>query len=154
MKNSVRKHLFPVFFVSLVMFGCSSHGVHRESTFLCENVFTLRSDFDHRFPEQPNYMDSILKRGFYQTYYYTQDNGFNCHYYLEYSNGTIIDEWGMYICDGTFLYVSLPSVGIKRPRFALYHSPTIDFFIIDELREGDITYNLVYQAQYIITTKG
>ncbi len=119
----------------------------------CENLFTLVSDFDHRYPNQDDYM-LFLKNGYYETFYYKQENGFDCHYRLEYQNGYVIDEWGNYMSDGKVIEVYFAYQHNKTLTFSYYHSPTIDFHIIDTLKYNDKEYKIVYQGRYIITSKG
>ena len=120
---------------------------------LCENFFTLVGDFNHKFPEQGDYM-LFIKCGYYETFYYKKHNGYNCHYHLEYKNGIILDEWGHYACDGDVLYMTYENIGEKRPYFVKYYSPTIDFHIIDTIEyEGEV-FKIVYQARYLYSAKG
>ena len=138
--------------LGFLMSACSS-STGSKNYFVCENVFNLVSDFNHRYPEQGDYMSFIAKSS-YRTYYDAQANGFNCRYYFEFKSGEIIEEWGTYACDGKTLKVTLNNGEVKKPVFTLYHSPTIDFFIIDDLIYEGQSYKLVYQAQYIITARG
>jgi len=120
---------------------------------LCENYFTLVGDFNHKFPDQDDYM-TFLKSGYYETFYLNQENGFNCHYHLEYKNGIILDEWGTYVSDGNILYMKYESIGEKKPYFLKYHSPTIDFHIVDTLKYKGKEYKIVYQARYLYSARG
>ena len=120
---------------------------------LCENYFTLVDDFDHKFPDQGDYM-VFIKNGYYETFYYNQENRYNCHYHLEYKNGIILDEWGMYFIDGNVLNMKYENIGEKKPYFIKYHSPTIDFHIVDSLEHEGKVYKIVYQARYLFSARG
>ena len=139
--------------VSLAPFTSSCKSAPSKTTVSCENIFTLVSDFNKRFPEQGDYMEFILI-GSYKTYYYPQENGCTCHYHLEFRTGEIIDDWGTYSSDGHTLLMEFPNAGVRAPVFTLYHSPTIDFFLVDELEFGGKTYNVVYQARYWASARG
>lgn len=143
--NNAKLLSFP--FILLLLTACQFHDSNRRNV-LCENYFTLVSDFDHRFPEQDDYM-SFIESGYYETFYYNQEDGFNCHYHLEYKDGTIIDDWGNYTINGETFIMVYKSIGEKRPYFMLYHSPTIDFHIIDTLNYDNKEYKIVYQARYL-----
>ena len=144
--------LLPLIIVPILLSGCQFRD-NSNRTVICENYFHLVSDFNHRFPDQGNYME-FLKSGYYETFYDNQDNGFNCHYHLEYKNGAIIDEWGNYTSNGNSLKMIYETVGEKNPYFMCYSSPTIDFHIIDTLEYEGKEYKIVYQARYLYSAKG
>lgn len=144
--------LFPVALTTILLTACQFRDKSAREV-VCENYFTLVNDFDHRFPDQDDYM-AFIKSGYYETFYFEQDNGYNCHYHLEYQNGTIIDDWGNYTSDGKTLNMKYSKIGDKNPYFMTYHSPTIDFHIIDTVEHDGKEYHIVYQARYLYSADG
>ena len=144
--------LLPITLILLLISGCQFQD-SSSKVVLCENYFVLTSDFNHRFPDQDNYM-VFIKNGYYETFYSNQKNGYNCHYYLEFMNGDYLDEWGTYFCDGVSLTISFSKLGEKKLTFCNYASSTIDFHLIDTMNYDGKEYFLVYQARYLYSAKG
>lgn len=144
--------LLPFLIVPILLSSCQFSDKSARDV-VCENYFTLVSDFNHKFPDQGDYME-FLKSGYYETFYYSQDNGYSCHYHLEYINGVIVDDWGTYITDGKYLSMKYDIIGEKNPYFMFYYSSTIDFHIIDTLEYGGEDYKIVYQARYLYSARG
>lgn len=144
--------LLPFLIVPILLSSCQFSDKSARDV-VCENYFALVSDFNHKFPNQGDYME-FLKSGYYETFYYNRESGYNCHYHLEYKSGVVVDEWGTYISDGKTLKMKYANAGEKNPYFMYYHSPTIDFHIIDALEYEGEEYKIVYQARYLYSARG
>lgn len=143
-----------LFFTSLVIFttSCTFKG-YSTNMYLCENMFFLTNDFNKRFPEQGNYFD-FIKSSYVFMYYYDDLNNNNFHYFLEYKDDTIIDEWGTYETDGKNVHVFLNNGNKLDFVYSYYNSPTIDYILLGKITHNENSYHLVYNALYLYSTKG
>ena len=149
------KKIFMFLTLLLPLTGCSWNSTSYSDVW-CENRFNLTSDFNHRYPEQPNYLD-FIESSYYETFY---DK--TCHYYIKfkpgYNDGKTIDVYGTYTTTLQKFNMAFPGISSRTPEFYLYHSPTIDFHIIDDLVITGQSYTrpfkIVYQAMYLYSARG
>ncbi len=135
----------------LFLTGCSIRDTSVKS-FTCENHFELGRDSASKYPEQGDYF-TIIESSYLDLYYYDFNN-YNCHYYMKYKTGEVIDKCGKYLTDGRKITIHFEDDTSMVFYFNNYTSPTIDFTAITYFSYEKSNYYLIYFARYIFTSKG
>lgn len=144
-----------IYLLSLLLLSSCTFRGYSGSTFRCENHFMLGTDYKHAYVEEGDYSTFInTNNSYFDTYYYVNDDGYDCHYHLEYKNGEIVDKWGTYSTTNKNINVELQDGSKMNFEFSLYGSPSIDFIIICTTEYEGHIYHLIYCGYYIFSARG